>query len=337
MKNLNNSSILITGGTGSFGNAMTNYLCKNYKLKRLVIFSRDELKQYNMQQRFPLKKYPFIRFFIGDVRDEKRLTRAFSEIDLVIHAAALKQVPTAEYNPFEVINTNILGAQNVIEAALNTNVKKVIALSTDKASSPINLYGATKLCSDKLFGVANNYSGKRKISFSVVRYGNVMGSRGSVIPLFLEQAKKNRLQVTDSKMTRFNITLEESVNLVIWAILNSYGSEIVVPKIPSYKILDIANSISPKSKLEVIGIRPGEKLHEEMISYEESRNTIELKKYYIILQPNNKKQLAYYKNKLKGKKIIKQFSYNSNENKNFLNINEIKKLINFEKNKIKLG
>lgn len=337
MKNLNNSSILITGGTGSFGNAMTNYLCKNYKLKRLVIFSRDELKQYNMQQRFPLNKYPFIRFFIGDVRDEKRLTRAFSEIDLVIHAAALKQVPTAEYNPFEVINTNILGAQNVIEAALNTKVKKVIALSTDKASSPINLYGATKLCSDKLFGVANNYSGKRKISFSVVRYGNVMGSRGSVIPLFLEQAKKNRLQVTDTKMTRFNITLEESVNLVIWSILNSYGSEIVVPKIPSYKILDIANSISPKSKLEVIGIRPGEKLHEEMISYEESRNTIELKKYYIILQPNNKKQLAYYKNKLKGKKIIKQFSYNSNENKNFLNINEIKKLINLEKNKIKLG
>ena len=302
MKNLHNLSILITGGTGSFGNAMTNYLCKNYKLKRLVIFSRDELKQYNMQQKFPLKKYPFIRFFIGDIRDEKRLTRAFSEIDLVIHAAALKQVPTAEYNPFETINTNILGAQNVIEAALNTKVKKVIALSTDKASSPINLYGATKLCSDKLFSVANIYAGKRDISFSVVRYGNVMGSRGSVIPLFLEQAKRNNLNITDPKMTRFNITLEESVKLVIWSILNSYGSEIVVPKIPSYRILDIAKSISPRGKIEIIGIRPGEKLHEEMISFEESRNTIELKNYYIILQSNNKKQLAYYKNKFKGKK-----------------------------------
>lgn len=331
MKNLHNLSILITGGTGSFGNAMTNYLCKNYKLKRLVIFSRDELKQYNMQQKFPLKKYPFIRFFIGDIRDEKRLTRAFSEIDLVIHAAALKQVPTAEYNPFETINTNILGAQNVIEAALNTKVKKVIALSTDKASSPINLYGATKLCSDKLFSVANIYAGKRDISFSVVRYGNVMGSRGSVIPLFLEQAKRNNLNITDPKMTRFNITLEESVKLVIWSILNSYGSEIVVPKIPSYRILDIAKSISPRGKIEIIGIRPGEKLHEEMISFEESRNTIELKNYYIILQSNNKKQLAYYKNKFKGKKLNKQFSYNSNENKDFLSIGEIKKLINIQK------
>ena len=331
MKNLHNLSILITGGTGSFGNAMTNYLCKNYKLKRLVIFSRDELKQYNMQQKFPLKKYPFIRFFIGDIRDEKRLTRAFSEIDLVIHAAALKQVPTAEYNPFETINTNILGAQNVIEAALNTKVKKVIALSTDKASSPINLYGATKLCSDKLFSVANIYAGKRDISFSVFRYGNVMGSRGSVIPLFLEQAKRNNLNITDPKMTRFNITLEESVKLVIWSILNSYGSEIVVPKIPSYRILDIAKSISPRGKIEIIGIRPGEKLHEEMISFEESRNTIELKNYYIILQSNNKKQLAYYKNKFKGKKLNKQFSYNSNENKDFLSIGEIKKLINIQK------
>ena len=337
MKSLNNQSIIITGGTGSFGNAMTSYLCKNFKPKRLVIFSRDELKQHNMQQKFPIKKYPFMRFFIGDIRDEKRLTRAFNEIDIVIHAAALKQVPTAEYNPFEVINTNILGAQNVIESSLNSNVKKVIALSTDKASSPINLYGATKLCSDKLFTVANNYSGKKKISFSVVRYGNVMGSRGSVIPLFMEQAKENNLMITDPKMTRFNITLEESVRLVIWSIKNCFGSEIVVPKIPSYRILDIANSISPKSKKEIIGIRPGEKLHEEMISFEESRNTIELKDYFIILQSSNKNQLNYYIKNHAGKKLSKQFSYNSFENKNFLNKREIAKLIEVQKKILKLS
>jgi len=337
MKNLNNASILITGGTGSFGHAMTNYLCKKYKLKRLVIFSRDELKQYKMQQKFPIKKYPFMRFFIGDVRDEKRLNRAFSDIDIVIHAAALKQVPTAEYNPFEVINTNILGAQNVIESALNTKVKKVIALSTDKASSPINLYGATKLCSDKLFVVANNYSGKKKISFSVVRYGNVMGSRGSVIPLFLEQSEKKKLKITDTQMTRFNITLEESVKLVIWAIQNSFGSEIIVPKISSYKILDVAKSICPKCKLETIGIRPGEKLHEEMISFEESRNVISLKKHYIILQPNNQKQAKHYYKNFNGKKIKNQFSYNSNQKNNFLTNEKIKKLINLQKNYIKLS
>lgn len=331
MKSLNNQSILITGGTGSFGNAMTSYLCKNFKPKRLVIFSRDELKQYDMQQRFPIKKYPFMRFFIGDIRDEKRLARAFNEIDIVIHAAALKQVPTAEYNPFEVINTNILGTQNIIETSLNSKVKKVIALSTDKASSPINLYGATKLCSDKLFNVANIYSGKKKISFSVVRYGNVMGSRGSVIPLFLEQSKKKKLTITDPSMTRFNITLEESIKLVVWSIKNCFGSEIVVPKIPSYRILDIANCISPYSKKEIIGIRPGEKLHEEMISYEESRNTIELKNYYIILQSGNKKQLNYYLKNYSGKKIIKQFSYNSLHNKYFLDKKKIIKLLQNQK------
>ena len=253
MKSLNNQSILITGGTGSFGNAMTRYLCKNFKPKRLVIFSRDELKQHHMQQKFSIKKYPFMRYFIGDIRDEKRLARAFNEIDIVIHAAALKQVPTAEYNPFEVINTNILGAQNIIESSLNSKVKKVIALSTDKASSPINLYGATKLCSDKLFNVANIYSGKKKISFSVVRYGNVMGSRGSVIPLFIEQSKNNKLMITDPSMTRFNINLEESVELVVWSIKNCFGSEVVVPKIPSYRILDVAIALAQKVKKEIIG------------------------------------------------------------------------------------
>ena len=336
MKSLNNQSILITGGTGSFGNAMTRYLCKNFKPKRLVIFSRDELKQHHMQQKFSIKKYPFMRYFIGDIRDEKRLARAFNEIDIVIHAAALKQVPTAEYNPFEVINTNILGAQNIIESSLNSKVKKVIALSTDKASSPINLYGATKLCSDKLFNVANIYSGKKKISFSVVRYGNVMGSRGSVIPLFLEQSKNNKLMITDPSMTRFNITLEESVELVVWSIKNCFGSEIVVPKIPSYRILDVANSVSPKSKKEIIGIRPGEKLHEEMISFEESRNTIELKNHFIILQSGNKKQLNYYLKNYKGKKIREQFSYNSRDNKYFLNKKEISKLIEKQKKNLNL-
>ena len=331
MIKINNSSILITGGTGSFGNAMTKYLCENYKLKRLVIFSRDELKQYEMQKRFPKNKYPFLRFFIGDIRDEKRLRTALNDIDIVIHAAALKQVPTAEYNPFEVINTNVLGAQNIIEASLNSKIKKVISLSTDKASSPINLYGATKLCADKLFLAANNYSGKKKISFSVVRYGNVMGSRGSVIPLFIDDYKNKSLKVTDTSMTRFNITLEESVRLVIWTIKYSYGSEIIVPKIPSYKIIDIAKSICPNCSIKIIGVRPGEKLHEEMISYEESRNVVELKNYYVILQADNIKQNSYYKRKFKSKKIKKQFSYNSKENSKFLKISEIRNLIKLQK------
>jgi len=328
MNFLSYKSILITGGTGSFGQSMTAYVCKNVKkIKRLVIFSRDELKQYKMQEKFPQSKYPFIRYFLGDVRDEKRLTRALNEIDLVIHAAALKQVPAAEYNPFEVINTNIIGAQNIIEASLNTNVKKVVALSSDKASSPINLYGATKLCSDKLFIAANNYVKDRKVSFSIVRYGNVMGSRGSVIPHFLKQKETGILKITDKEMTRFNITMTDSIKLVIWAINNSYGAEIIVPKIPSYNILDVAKSISKNCKIEFIGKRPGEKVHEEMIGKEESINSISTGKYYIILQPNNIGQKKYYFEKFASKHLPKNFSYNSKENTKFLSINELKSLI----------
>ena len=328
MKNLENSSILITGGTGSFGQAMTTYLCNNVKkIKRLVIFSRDELKQSKMLEKFPQEKYPFIRYFLGDVRDEKRITRALNNIDLVIHAAALKQVPAAEYNPFEAINTNIMGAQNIIEASLNTNVKKVIALSSDKASSPINLYGATKLCSDKLFIAANNYTGSNKVSFSVVRYGNVMGSRGSVIPLFLKQKETGVLKITDEEMTRFNITMTESINLVVWAIKNSYGAEIIVPKIPSYNIIDVAKSISKNCKIKIIGKRAGEKVHEEMIGAEESINAVSTKKYYIILQPNNIGQKKYYSEKYLSKSLPKNFSYNSKENSEFLSISQLRNLI----------
>ena len=328
VKSLVNSSILITGGTGSFGQAMTNYLCNNVKkIKRLVIYSRDELKQYKMAQKFPAGKYPFIRFFLGDVRDEKRLQRALNGIDIIIHAAALKQVPAAEYNPFEFISTNVIGAQNIIEASLNSKVKKVVALSTDKASSPINLYGATKLCSDKLFVSANNYVGKKKLSFSVVRYGNVMGSRGSVIPHFLKQKESGILKITDKNMTRFNITLKESVELVVWAIKNSFGSEIIVPKIPSYRILDLAKSISSNCKIKIIGKRVGEKIHEEMISLEESINAISIKDRYVILQSFNNQQKKYYFKKFKGKFIKKSFSYNSGTNSTFLTVDSLRKLI----------
>ena len=331
MLNIKGSSILITGGTGSFGQAMTKHLCDKIKnIKRLVIFSRDELKQSKMQEKFPQKKYPFIRFFIGDVRDEKRITRALNGIDIVIHAAALKQVPSGEYNPFEVINTNIVGAQNVIEACLNTDVKKVVALSSDKASSPLNLYGATKLCADKLFIAANNYIGKKKLSFSVVRYGNVMGSRGSVIPLFIKQKEKGILSITDKEMTRFNITMTESINLVIWTIQNSYGADIIVPKIPSYRIIDVVKSICENCKIQIIGKRPGEKLHEEMISSEESSNTISTKKYYIILQQNNNAQKKYYNKKLFSKSLPKNFSYNSKSNSIFLSVADLKKFNNLK-------
>mgnify|MGYP006130193447 FL=1 len=267
----NNKSILITGGTGSFGQAWVNYLLKKYKnIKRLVVFSRDELKQFEMSKIYSEKKYPCIRYFIGDIRDKERLISALANIDYVVHAAALKQVPTAEYNPIETIKTNIIGAQNLIEAALATNVKKVIALSTDKASSPINLYGATKLCSDKLLIAANNIKGSRDISFSIVRYGNVMGSRGSVIPNFIKFKEKGFLEITDTRMTRFNITLTESIKMVEWVFNNSRGGEIFVPKIPSYKIIDLARAVCSSCKIKILGIRPGEKLHEELLSSAES-------------------------------------------------------------------
>ena len=330
-----NKSILITGATGSFGKAfISKILDKRFSFRRIIVFSRDELKQHEMKidDRFSLEKNKNLRYFIGDVRDKNRLIHAFQDVDYVVHAAALKQVPTAEYNPFETIKTNVLGAQNIIEAAIATKVKKVIALSTDKASSPINLYGATKLCSDKLFISANSYSGKKNITFSVVRYGNVMGSRGSVIPLFLEQSKTGTLQITDKSMTRFNILLKDSINLVEWALKNSFGAEVIVPKIPSYRIMDVAKSISNDCKIKVIGKRVGEKTHEEMISYEESYNAISIKDYFIILQNNNLKQLNYYKKKFKAKVIKNQFNYNSKDNENFLNITQLKKLINIFKN-----
>ena len=314
--NLNNKTILVTGGTGSFGKSFVDQIIKkNKNIKKLIIFSRDELKQFNLSKQYNAEKYKFLRFFIGDVRDYKRLDWALKEVDIVIHAAALKQVPAAEYNPIEAIKTNILGAQNVIEASLNNNVKKVIALSTDKASSPVNLYGATKLCSDKLFIAANNFKGAKKISFSVVRYGNIFGSRGSVIHSFLSQKKiDNVLKITDLKMTRFLLSVEEGVDLVFWSISNSFGGEIIIPKIPSIKIIDLAKIVAPKSKIKIIGVRPGEKLHEELISIHESRNCFNFNDKYLILDPLNLKLVKFYKKK--GAKIVKDnFYYDSFSNK----------------------
>ena len=332
-----NKSILITGGTGSFGKALVKVLLHNYKIKRLVIFSRDEFKQYEMLKMFPTSKYPFIRFFIGDVRDKNRLSLAFKNIDLVIHAAALKQVDTAEYNPFEYINTNIIGAENVIQASLDSDVKQVVALSTDKAASPINLYGATKLCSDKLFIAANNIKGSKNIKFSVVRYGNVLGSRGSVVPLFLN-LKNNIFPITDKRMTRFNITIDEATKFVLKIIKEAFGGEIFIPKIPSYRIVDVAKAINNNCKLKIIGIRPGEKLHEEMITSSDSYNSLELKEYYVILpRLNIEKKYSkfdneyslkkYYLKNKKAKRVPEKFSYNSLQNKHFLSVKDIKKMI----------
>tara|TARA_B100002003_G_scaffold251541_1_gene295732 strand:+ start:1666 stop:2685 length:1020 start_codon:yes stop_codon:yes gene_type:complete len=332
-----NKSILITGGTGSFGKGFLRYLIKNYKgFKKIIIFSRDELKQFEMASTFSEKKYPFIRYFIGDVRDLDRLKRALEEVDYVIHAAALKQVEAAEYNPFEVIKTNIIGAQNIIEACLDSPVvKKVVALSTDKSVSPVNLYGATKLCSDKLFVSANNIVGKKNKIFSVVRYGNVMGSRGSVIPEFIKQKKAGVIKITDPEMTRFNITMPESIKLVIYALNKSIGGEIFVPKIPSYKITTLAKAIADKAKINIMGVRLGEKIHEELISSSEAINTVDIGKYYAILSPsleksNNPLSRALYKKYLKQKgvkKVKKNFEYISGKNIKFLNTSEIRKLL----------
>lgn len=310
---LNNKSILITGGTGSFGKMFTKVILSRFpKVRRLIIYSRDELKQFEMAQLYPEREYPQVRFFIGDVRDAARFKRACEDVDVIIHAAAMKQVPTAEYNPDECIKTNIGGAQNVIDAALATNVKIVVALSTDKAAAPINLYGATKLVSDKLFIAANNIKGKRDLRFSAVRYGNVMGSRGSVIPFFQEKAKSGILPITHKEMTRFNISLEEGVDMVLWAIENAIGGEIFVPKIPSYKIETIAKAIAPNAIIEEIGIRPGEKLHEEMITESDSFNTIEFDKYFAILPSYSDKQK--YINHFKAWEVPKGFKYNSGTN-----------------------
>ncbi|MFZ4414136.1 MAG: UDP-N-acetylglucosamine 4,6-dehydratase (inverting) [Bacteroidales bacterium] len=323
---LNYKSILITGGTGSFGKKFTETILQKYPdVKRLVIYSRDELKQFDMAQLYPETKYPQVRFFIGDVRDLARLKRACEGIDIIIHTAALKQVPAAEYNPDEFIKTNISGAQNVIDASLSTNVKVVVALSTDKACAPINLYGATKLVSDKLFVAANNIRGNRDLRFSAVRYGNVMGSRGSVIPFFMDKAKEGILPITHKEMTRFNISLEDGVEMVLWAIENALGGEIFVPKIPSYKIETIAKAIAPNAKLVDVGIRPGEKLHEEMISESDSYNTIEFEKYYAILPTVADKQL--YINHFKAWEVKPGFRYNSGENKEWVEIEEMRELI----------
>ena len=320
-----NKSILITGGTGSFGKALVSYLINNnYPLKKIIVFSRDELKQFEMSQYFGIKTYPIMRYFIGDVRDKERLKLALRDVDFVIHAAALKQVPAAEYNPIEFIKTNILGAQNIIEATFDSKVKSVIALSTDKASSPINLYGATKLCSDKLFVSANNMKGDRDVKFSVVRYGNVMGSRGSVLGEFFNQKKRGIIEITDKRMTIFNIMLEESVQMVVWALYNNLGGEIFVPKIPSFYVLDLAKAISNNScDIKEVGIRPGEKIHEELISIHESQYTFDLGEYYSITPINLFKK---YHN-IKAKKLKKDFTYSSNNNINFLNIGDLKKII----------
>ncbi len=325
---LNNKTVLITGGTGSFGQEFVYQTIKKFpKIKKLIIFSRDELKQYEMEKKFPIKQYPFLRYFLGDIRDKSRLVRAMENVDIVIHAAALKQVPAAEYNPFEFIKTNIIGAQNIIEASLEKNVQKIIALSTDKAASPINLYGATKLCSDKLFIAANNIVGKNNQKFSVVRYGNVMKSRGSVIPHFIEQKKSGVITITDKNMTRFNILLSEGVEMVFWSLKNLIGGEIFVPKIPSYKIMDLANAISLKSEKKIIGIRPGEKIHEELISQSDSAHTIDLGKYYAILSPSGNMKINDYIKRKGGKKVPFEFSYTSGNNKKFLTIRELNKLL----------
>ena len=322
---LKNKTLLVTGGTGSFGKKFVETLLINYKsIKKIIIFSRDELKQFEMEQ--DLGKNKKLRFFLGDLRDKDRIYRALDDVDIVVHAAALKQVPKAEYNPFEYIKTNVIGAQNLVEACLDKNIQNVIALSTDKAVSPINLYGATKLCSDKLFLAANNIKGKKKIKFSVVRYGNVMGSRGSVIPFFLKHIKKGYFPVTDKNMTRFNMSIMDSVNMVLWSIQNNQGAEIFVPKIPSYKILDLAKSLGPKCKIKITGIRPGEKIEEELITKSESRNTIDIGKYYVILDNASMNIKKYYMNK-KFKKVKENFSYTSGTNNKFLSINELKKII----------
>lgn len=323
---------MITGGTGSFGNKFIDIFSKKYSPKKIIIFSRDEYKQDLMQKKYDPIKYPYLRFLIGDVRDYERLKIAMRDVDYVVHAAALKQVPAAEYNPMEFIKTNIHGAENVINAALSCDVKKVIALSTDKAANPINLYGATKLASDKIFIAANNITGTKNNIFSVVRYGNVIGSRGSVVPLFYDliKNKSTYLPITDVKMTRFWLSLEGSVNFVISCFEKMMGGEVFVPKIPSVKITDLAKAMNNKAKFKIIGIRPGEKIHELMCPKESSNHTLEFKNYYIIFSSDIKLEkrikLYYKKNKEKGVRVKSNFEYSSETNKNFLNISQIKKL-----------
>jgi UDP-N-acetylglucosamine 4,6-dehydratase len=325
---LTDKSILITGGTGSFGQAFVRTVLERYPgIRRLVIYSRDELKQFDMQQEFPQQRHQGLRYFLGDIRDEARLQRALEGIDIVVHAAALKQVPAAEYNPFECIKTNVLGAQNLIEACLANNVRRVVALSTDKAAAPINLYGATKLCSDKLFIAANNIKGSRDLRFSVVRYGNVMGSRGSVIPYFLERRRTGVIPITDPRMTRFNISLQEGVDMVLWALEHAWGGELLVPKLPSYRITDVAAAVAPECRQEIVGIRPGEKIHEEMITASDSFNTVDIGRYYAILPVGGEFSRQDYCARHKAVAVEPGFAYNSGTNPDFLSPDQLRHLI----------
>ena len=325
---LNNKSILITGGTGSFGKAFVKAVLQKYPdVKRLVIFSRDEQNQFQMEKEYPHQKFPQVRFFIGDVRDEDRIRMALKGIDTVVHAAAMKHIHIAEYNPMECIKTNIIGAENLIKACLDSDVENVVALSTDKAAAPINLYGATKLASDKLFIAANNIKGTKKIKFSVVRYGNVMGSNGSVIPFFLKKRKEKVLPITDPSMTRFNILLEEAVDMVFYALDNAWGGELFVPKIPSFKITDLAEAIGPDCKQNIVGIRPGEKLHEEMITSSDSFSTYDMGKYYVILPQSPNWNVRDYLSHFKSEKVPAGFNYTSGNNDSWLSVEDLRKLI----------
>ncbi len=325
---LTGKSILVTGGTGSFGKKfISTILQRHSSVRRLVVYSRDELKQFEMAQMYPPDRYPQLRYFIGDVRDRERLIQAMEGIDIVVHAAALKQVPACEYNPFEAIKTNVLGAQNVIDACIKNNVSRVVALSTDKAAAPINLYGATKLCSDKLFTAANSYKGSRDLQFSVVRYGNVMGSRGSVIPFFINKRNEGVIPITDENMTRFNITLADGVSLVLYALAHMWGGEIFVPKIPSYRITDLAEAIAPDCERTVVGIRPGEKLHEEMITETDALHTLELENHYVILPTTPLWDETSYLEIHHGRRCPQGFSYSSGTNADWLSVQELRRLI----------
>ena len=325
---LNGKSLLITGGTGSFGKQFVRTVFKLYPgVRRLIVFSRDELKQYEMSQEFPHSEFPAIRFFIGDVRDAERLKRACEGVDIIVHAAALKQVPAAEYNPMECIKTNIFGAENVINAAFDCGVKDVVALSTDKAAAPINLYGATKLCSDKLFVAANNMKGARDLRLSVVRYGNVIGSRGSVVPFFLQQRHTGVLPITHPDMTRFNISLEQGVDLVLYALEHAWGGEVFVPKIPSYKITEVARAIGPNCEQRVVGIRPGEKLHEEMITQTDAMSTVELPRYYVILPTMPHWNVEQFIAHFDGRRVPENFHYDSANNTDWLSAEQIREEI----------
>jgi UDP-N-acetylglucosamine 4,6-dehydratase (inverting) len=328
MLDLNGKSILITGGTGSFGKMFTKLILDRYpEVKRLVILSRDEQKHFNMAMEFPESKYPSMRYFIGDVRDKERLERAFEGVDIVIHAAAMKHVHLAEYNPSECIKTNINGAENVIAAAMKCGVKNVVALSTDKACAPINLYGATKLTSDKLFIAANNIKGSKNLKFSVVRYGNVMGSNGSVMPFFLNKRKEGVLPITNKEMTRFNISLQDGCQMVFDAIENAWGGELFVPKIPSYKIVDVATAIGPDCIQDEVGIRPGEKLHEEMITVSDAMNTYDIGKYYVILPQKTIFEKSKFIKHFNAKLVDQNFSYNSGDNAQWETVDSLRMLV----------